>query len=172
MRLDRCFVAVNQQSAEELITLIFRLQRQLRCVSQKSSDPRGPGTALQGVMRVIGDLGEVRATELAEKLGIGTAGLSRHISELVEMGYVCRRPHPDDGRAYLISLAPAGIQAVSDEMSRRAALLQDMLEDWTDENAISATESLTNLTETLQRTIRAMKPGPHQMPIPAGEDTK
>ncbi|MET4060762.1 DNA-binding MarR family transcriptional regulator [Arthrobacter sp. UYP6] len=165
-------MAVNQQSAEELITLIFRLQRQLRCVAQKSSDPRGPGTALQGVMRVIGDHGEIRATELAKKLGIGTAGLSRHISELVELGYVCRRPHPEDRRAYLISLTPAGTQTVSDEMRRRGALLQHMLEDWTDEDAISANESLTKLTETLQRTIRAMKPGPHQMPIPAGENTK
>ncbi len=168
----RCSVAVNQQSAEELITLVFRLQRQLRCLAQKSTDPRNPGTALQGVMRMIGEHGEIRATELAEKLGIGTAGLSRHISELVDMGYVCRRPHPEDGRAYLISLTPAGTQAVSDEMHRRAALLQDMLGEWSDEEALSANESLTKLTESLQTAIRAMKPGTTPAPIPAGEHTK
>lgn len=165
-------MAVNQQSAEELITLIFRLQRQLRCVAQKTPDPRSPGPALQGVMRIIGDHGEIRAIELAEKLGIGTAGLSRHLSELVTMGYVCRRPHPDDGRAHLISLTPAGTQAVSDEMHRRAALLQGMLEHWSDEEALSANESLTKLTESLQTAIRAMKPGTSQPPIPAGEKSK
>ena len=165
-------MAVNQQSAEELITLIFRLQRQLRCVSQKSADPRGPGTAMHGVMRVIGDHTEIRATELADKLGIGTAGLSRHISELVEMGYVCRRPHPEDRRAYLISLTPTGTQAVSDEMRRRGSVLQHMLKDWTDEEAVSASESLAKLSETLQNAIRAMKPGIPSTPIPAGETTK
>nr|WP_231713012.1 MarR family transcriptional regulator [Arthrobacter sp. zg-Y820] len=152
-----------------MITQIFRLQRQLRCVAQRSTDPRGPGTALQAVMRLIGEQPEIRATELAEKLGIGAAGLSRHISELVEMGYVCRRPHPDDRRAYLISLTPVGTQVVSEEMRRRSALLQQMLEDWTDEEAVSASGSLTKLTETLHTSIRAMKPGTHQMPIPAGE---
>ena len=165
-------MAVNQQSAEELITLIFRLQRQLRCVAQKNDDPSGPGTALQGVMRMIGEHGEIRATELAEKLGIGTAGLSRHISELVDMGYVCRRPHPEDGRAYLISLTPAGTQSVSDEMRRRAALIQDMLGHWTEEEALLANESLTKLTDSMQTAIRAMKPGTTSTPIPAGEKTK
>lgn len=165
-------MAVDQQTAEELITRIFRLQRQLRCLAQRSADPRGPGSALQAVMRVIGEQPEMRATELAEKLGIGAAGLSRHISELVEMGYVCRRPHPDDGRAYLISLTPAGTQEVTDEMRRRSALLQQMLEGWTDEEARSASESLTKLTETLHTSIRATKPGTHQMSIPAGDKTK
>lgn len=165
-------MAVNQQSAEELISLVFKLQRQLRCLSQKSADPRGPGTALQGVMRMIGDAGEIRATELAEKLGIGAAGLSRHITELVEMGYVFKRPHPDDGRAYLMSLTPLGTRVVAGEMRRRAALLQDMLGDWTGEEARSASESLTKLTESLHTAIRAMKPGTQQMPIPAGETAK
>ncbi|MCC3270678.1 MarR family winged helix-turn-helix transcriptional regulator [Arthrobacter gengyunqii] len=165
-------MAVNQRSAEELTTLIHRLQRQLRCIAQKIDDPQGPGTAMQGVMRVIGDHGEIRATELAEKLGIGTAGLSRHLSELVAMGYVSRRPHPGDGRAHLVSLTTAGTQAVAEEMRRRGAVLQHMLEDWTEEEARSASESLTRLTDTLQTSIRAMKPGTHPMPTPAGEDAK
>ena len=162
-------MAVDQQAAEELITRILLLQRQLRCLAQRSTDPRGPGTALQAVMRVIGEQTEVRATELAEKLGIGAAGLSRHISELVEMGYVCRRPHPEDGRAFLISLTPAGTRTVAEELRRRTALLQQMLEDWTDEEALSASESLTKLTETLHTSIRATKPGSDQLHIPAGD---
>ncbi|WAP51561.1 MarR family transcriptional regulator [Arthrobacter sp. ATA002] len=162
-------MAVNQQTAEELITEVFRLQRELRCVAQRSTDPRGPGTALQAVLRLIGEQPEIRATELAQKLGIGAAGLSRHISELVDMGYVCRRPHPEDGRAYLISLTPAGSRAVAEEMRRRSALLQEMLADWTNEEASLASGSLAKLTETLHTSIRAMKPGTHQPPIPAGE---
>ncbi|MBP3037837.1 winged helix DNA-binding protein [Arthrobacter sp. zg-ZUI100] len=162
-------MAVNQQTAEELIDLVFRLQRELRCVAQRSSDPRGPGTALQAVMRMIGEETELRATELAVKLGIGAAGLSRHISELVELGYVLRRPHPDDGRAYLISLTPAGAQAVAEEMQRRSTLLKQMLGDWTEDEAAAASHSLAKLTETLHHSIRAMKPGTTQMPIPAGD---
>ena len=162
-------MSVNQQTAEELITLVYRLQRQMRCLAQRTADPRGPGTALHAVMRMIGDHGEIRATELAEKLSIGTAGLSRHITELVEAGYVCRRQHPEDRRAYLISLTPAGSTAVSAEMGRRSAVLRHMLNEWSNEEALAANESLTRITETLQISIPAVKPGTIQTPNPAGE---
>ncbi|WP_341395644.1 MarR family winged helix-turn-helix transcriptional regulator [Arthrobacter sp. G119Y2] len=168
-------MSVNQQTAEELITQVYRLQRQLRCVAQRSTDPRGPGTALLAVLRLIGEQPEIRATELAGKLGIGAAGLSRHLSELVEMGYVCRRPHPEDGRAYLISLTPAGSRAVTEDMHRRSELLQHMLDDWTNEEAALASDSLAKLADTLHTSIRdtsirAMKPGTHPTPTPAGEN--
>lgn len=131
------------------------------------ADPSGPGFALQGVMRIIGEAGELRATELAAKLGIGPAALSRHIADLEAAGFVLRRPHPDDGRASLISLSEDGVAGMRAEAIRRAALMQGMLGDWTEEEAQSAIVSVGRLAEALHNSILSTKPGTHRYE-PAG----
>lgn len=157
-------MSVRQETAEELVHQIFVLQRHLRCVTQQSVVSSGPGAALQGVMRIISDSGELRATELAQQLGIGAAGLSRHISELEELGWVQRRPDPQDGRAFLISLSPAGRDALTAALNRRALLLQQMLSEWTEQQALDAAGSLGRLSETLHASTRAARAGDSTAP--------
>ena len=142
-------MSVEQQTAEELIRKIFALQRALRCVTHRSADLGGPGVALQGVMRMIGEDGELRATELAAKLGIGAAGLSRHVAELEELGYVRRRPHPQDRRAYLISLSELGESVLAGALQHRAALLQGALGGWSEDQARHASEAIGALSDSL-----------------------
>jgi DNA-binding MarR family transcriptional regulator len=152
-------MGVDNATAAELTNSIFALQRQLRSATQQLADPAGPGFALQGVMRIIGEAGELRATELAARLGIGPAGLSRHISELETAGYVVRRPHPEDGRAFLISLSGQGVEHMRAEVARRSASLQQVLADWTDAEARTAAEILQRLTASLEAGLQELKPG-------------
>lgn len=140
---------VQQPTADGLARQVFALQRALRHLTQHSADLGGPGVALQGVMRMIGEDGELRATELAAKLGIGPAGLSRHIADLQELGYVHRRPHPQDKRAYLIRLSELGESVLAQAMGRRAAALQQALAGWSEEQAQQAAESIGALSRTL-----------------------
>lgn len=151
-------MGVDNATAAELTNSVFALQRQLRSATQQLTDPAGPGFALQGVMRIIGEAGELRATELAARLGIGPAGLSRHISELEAAGYVVRRPHPEDGRAFLISLSEQGVEHMRAEVARRSASLQQVLADWTDAEARTAAEILQRLTASLEAAPEA-RPG-------------
>ncbi|WP_169304014.1 MarR family transcriptional regulator [Arthrobacter sp. CAU 1506] len=160
-------MAVESETAQELVSSVFTLQRALRAATHHMADPSGPGFALQGVMRIIGEAGELRATELAAKLGIGPAALSRHIADLEAAGFVLRRPHPDDGRASLISLSGAGEAGMRAEAIRRAALMQGMLGDWTEEEAQSAIVSVGRLAEALHNSILSTKPGTHRYE-PAG----
>ncbi|MCC9175523.1 MarR family winged helix-turn-helix transcriptional regulator [Arthrobacter sp. zg-Y179] len=145
---------MQQETADDLIRKIFALQRSLRCVTQHSADIGGPGVALQGVMRMIGEDGELRATELAAKLGVGPAGLSRHVAELEELGYVRRRPHPDDRRAYLISLTALGESVLREALKGRAVLLQEALADWSEDQAQLASDTLGALSDALFTSIR------------------
>ncbi|MCC3273371.1 MarR family transcriptional regulator [Arthrobacter zhangbolii] len=145
---------VQQATAEDLTRKVFALQRALRCVTQLSADSGGPGVASQGVMRMIAEDGELRATELAAKLGIGPAGLSRHVAELEELGYVRRRPHPQDRRAYLISLSELGETVLAQALAHRAAILQQTLSDWTEEQAQTASNSIGALSDTLFSSFR------------------
>ncbi len=163
----RCAVAVETETAQELVACVFSLQRSLRAATHHMADPSGPGFALQGVMRIIGEAGELRATELAAKLGIGPAALSRHIADLESSGFVLRRPHPDDGRASLISLSEAGEASMRAEAIRRAALMQGMLGDWSEGEAQAAITAVGRLAEALHTSILSTKPGTHRYE-PAG----
>ncbi|MDM7990783.1 MarR family transcriptional regulator [Arthrobacter sp. zg-Y877] len=155
---------MQQETADDLIRKIFALQRTLRCVTQHSADHGGPGVALQGVMRMIGEDGELRATELAAKLGIGPAGLSRHVAELEELGYVRRRPHPQDRRAYLISLSELGESVLHDAMKNRAAVLQEALAAWSEDQARLAAETIGSLSDSLFTSIRRAPGTPGRTP--------
>ena len=54
-----------------------------------------------------------RLTELARKAGMTPQVMGELVDGLVDMGYVLRRPDPDDGRAKLIVLTNRGRNAVA-----------------------------------------------------------
>ena len=54
-----------------------------------------------------------RLTELARKANMTPQSMGELVDELVDMGYVVRRPDPDDGRAKLIVLTKRGRDAVA-----------------------------------------------------------
>lgn len=162
-------MAVETSTAEQLIRQIYSFQRAMRCAHQYAVEPGGPGMALQGVMHLIGEAGEVRATDLADRLGIGAAALSRHVADLETSGHVDRRQDPADKRAFLISLTDDGSTSLKAAAVRRASLLQDMLTDWTDDDAASAAAMMDRLTATLENSLRAKKPAQHNQQILAGQ---
>ena len=53
-----------------------------------------------------------RLTELARKANMTSQAMGELVDELVDMGYVVRRPDPADGRAKLIVLTDRGRDAV------------------------------------------------------------
>jgi DNA-binding MarR family transcriptional regulator len=50
----------------------------------------------------------MRVVEVAKRVGVDAAGITRLIEKLVAMGYVLREPDPDDRRAQRISLTREG----------------------------------------------------------------
>jgi DNA-binding MarR family transcriptional regulator len=69
-------------------------------------------------------------SELAVHLGVTRQAAAQLVDELIEKGYVSRRPHPEDGRARLIVLTDRGWactraaeQAAADTVQGWAAVL-------------------------------------------------
>ena len=54
-----------------------------------------------------------RLTELARRANMTPQAMGELVDELVDLGYVVRRPDPDDGRAKLIVLTKRGRDAVA-----------------------------------------------------------
>ncbi|MGH8879711.1 MAG: MarR family winged helix-turn-helix transcriptional regulator [Stackebrandtia sp.] len=83
-------------------------------------------------------------TELAEHLSMTKQAASLLVAELVDRGYVERRPHPDDARAKLLVLTPKGR-----ECTRTAdAVSAEIIDGWAE---TLGRERITELRADLTR---------------------
>src|SRR5712692_10333598 len=67
------------------------------------------------VLGQLAEAGPVRPGELAARLGVEAPHVTRQVQRLQQVGYGDRAPDPDDRRAQLIRLTPAG-RAASDRI--------------------------------------------------------
>ncbi|GAA4004370.1 MarR family transcriptional regulator [Streptomyces sp. NBC_01352] len=63
----------------------------------------------------------VIARRLATNLGLSRAGVSKTLAKLEKRGFISRAPNPADRRAALVTITPAGAQAVDDLFPRQLA---------------------------------------------------
>jgi DNA-binding MarR family transcriptional regulator len=68
--------------------------------------------AHSGVFAHIDVEGGTRLTELARRANITPQAMGELVDDLERMGYVTRRPDPEDRRAKLIALTPRGVACV------------------------------------------------------------
>ena len=107
--------------------------------------------------RVLNTLrdGPQRITELAECEGLAQPTTTLLVKRLEELGLVKRERQADDGRVVLVSLRPAGLQALGEFRAQFMALLRADLATTTDEQIealVIATEALDSLIDLLQKT--------------------
>lgn len=60
-------------------------------------------------IEVLGNHGDLRMKDLAQKLGITTGTLTVQIDKLVKSNLIERRNHPEDRRAIIVALTQAGL---------------------------------------------------------------
>ena len=97
--------------------------------------------------------GPRRITELAECEGLAQPTTTLLVKRLEELGLVRRERQTDDGRVVLVSLEPAGIQALENFRAQFMALLRADLATTTDEQI----EALATATETLESLINLLQ---------------
>lgn len=96
------------------------------------------------------ETGAVRSRDLARSEGLDPSTMSRRLASLTERGLVEREPDPQDGRAWLLSLSPAGRDALARERARRVAMVTDALGDWSEGDRAELARLLAQLTDTLE----------------------
>jgi DNA-binding MarR family transcriptional regulator len=69
--------------------------------------------ALHPVLMTIGKLEPIRMTDLALALALERSTVSRQATRLEELGFVRRVPDPEDARASLLEISPAGHDVLS-----------------------------------------------------------
>ena len=124
----------------------------IRSVRQLDGRRRRTGelpTALNGVLGVVRRLGEARASTVAAALGVDLSVVSRQVADAEARHLLVRRRDPDDGRAWLLTLSPAGQEALAAVDAERDQLIADALRAWSDEDLDATAAVLRRLHDAL-----------------------
>jgi DNA-binding MarR family transcriptional regulator len=110
---------------EALAETFLRVARRLRRETSLRTAPLGLNLHQSRALRVIGDAGPLRPSEVAERLGIVARSATDAVSGLVTAGFVERTTDPADGRAQLLALSPTGRAALAKVEQIRAEVGRD-----------------------------------------------
>ena len=151
---------MSREAARELIVDLHLVGRMMRGALEIEGD-NGNHRGGLGVLAALAAREPCRQSELATDLCLSQSVLSRHITELVDSGYVDRLTDPDDRRATQMSLTPAGRELLYRSSETRARELQNVLADWSEAEAESARVAVQKLKKSLTEHVhRAVRPVP------------
>ncbi|MEU4602708.1 MarR family transcriptional regulator [Kribbella sp. NPDC023972] len=113
-------------TAEQIAALLDGIVRRQRRVSKQDLD------VTHGQLRVLRTLDHadraLRLSELANQLGIVPRSATSVVDDLEAAGLVARKPDPDDRRATLVALTPAGIKLLSTIRRQRRDAMVSLIE--------------------------------------------
>ena len=124
--------AAAEPWADELGTAIVRLVKLVERTAAQIGSARGDGLerAAWGVLFRVHVEGPQRSSAVAEALHTDPSTVSRHVAQLVELGYLHRTADPADGRATLLATTAEGDAQCRAARRRRNAAVGHVLADW------------------------------------------
>lgn len=116
------------KNLEDLVTYrLMKLADTMRRASTQAYGVRfGVSNAELRLLAVISAHQPLSANEISRRTGLDKGWVSRSLSSLLKRALVRRAPHPQDSRAMLVSLTPAGKQLVK-RMTPFAVTRQSLL---------------------------------------------
>jgi DNA-binding MarR family transcriptional regulator len=128
--------------------LVASLATTVIALKRRSGDAEASGRAY--LLGHIDTLAPVRATDVAEHVGLDLSTVSRHLKSLEDAGYVRRSPDPDDRRAALLELSASGRDLLETTTRARTALLARATADWSRDDVGTLTRLLNRLARELE----------------------
>lgn len=110
--------------------LLLRRNRSALYDAVLRSAPPGVDRRTYPMLSGLAQLGPLSAARLADEVGIDRSGASRYADRLETAGLLERSPDPSDGRATLLTLTPAGRDAVAELRDALARHLAERIADW------------------------------------------
>lgn len=116
---------------ERALTLLFRWGNLPR-VRHRFAIAAGVSLdrAAYGILAHLQDLGPLRLSDLAERIGVEISTASRQVCQLEEQALVSRTPDPDDRRAALLALTSQGAGVLNKARGARRAVLTELVSGW------------------------------------------
>jgi DNA-binding MarR family transcriptional regulator len=130
---------VDRELATRLRLAVSRLARRIRLATNDI-----PPLQLS-TLATLNQRGPVRSGELAQREAVTPPTMTRVLAALAERGLIVRAPDPSDARSVVVSISPAGAEALARIQSERTALLGARLARLTDEQRAALTAALPAL---------------------------
>lgn len=99
--------------------------------------------------------GERRVSALAESIHSDISTTSRQVSTLAGHGLLEKLSDPEDGRAQVVRLTPAGQELVGTIHRQSTQWFQDLLEGWTAQEAQELAAGLEHFIASLEASLAA-----------------
>ncbi|MET0449872.1 MAG: MarR family transcriptional regulator [Aeromicrobium sp.] len=139
-------VSTEVASAEDaVVRLMLAMGRRFR--SRTDGDSVEPSQA--SLLYVLKVRGSMRLGDLAEAMKLDASTVSRHVQQLGDQGYIDREPDPEDGRARIIGISPAGRAVLKHTFDQRRAYLTEAMADWSQGDRDRLRDDVVRLTEHL-----------------------
>ncbi len=135
--------------ADPLLDLAFALRDVVLRVRRSSPGDEHQRASI-GLLSTLMRLGPVRASSLAEHACLDPSTVSRHLKELESAGHVVRRDDPDDRRATVLEVSPAGRDLVAVTTAQRIAVLESAVANWPTADVNRMTELVRRLANDLE----------------------
>jgi DNA-binding MarR family transcriptional regulator len=135
---------------------VFVLEQRTRALVNDAMHDAGPRPDGYAAYSVVFEVQPITLTEIAAQLAMPLTTVAEYVRAMTERGHLRRRPDPDDQRARLLTLTPAGLQAhrqASRSFERAHRALRRELAPL-DENATR--EVLQRLAESADRALDSL----------------
>ena len=167
--------ATNRVVLHDALTRAFR-QLTAAFSARADRDPsamRRPDYALLGVIERHESLHgtSLRPSDLAASDGHDLSTVSRRIGALVGQGWLVREPDPADRRACRVALTDEGRSRLLAERDARAAVVTDVLADWTEEDTATLARLLERLSDDVAAS-RTTSPATATAPSPSTDSSE
>ncbi|HEY0507460.1 MAG TPA: MarR family winged helix-turn-helix transcriptional regulator [Blastococcus sp.] len=145
---------ISPEARDRLTASVAQLVRTGRHVSSRAASQLYGGLPSFGwaLLLPLERDGDQRCSALAAQTGVDVSVASRQIAALERAGHVERRPDPQDGRASLLRLTPAGAEAMAITRRLRSEWALGALAGWGEDDVRQLTDLLDRLVSDLETT--------------------
>ena len=137
-------MSTTPDAVTAILRELFAINRTSRHLLGDAPLP-GLTLATASVLGLLAERADRRAGDVADELGIDASAVSRKVADLERLGLVRRRPDPDDGRAWLLTLTDEGRGALDALRERYLAAVTASLRAWSDDELAALAASLGRL---------------------------
>ena len=142
------------QTTEEIASALASVARAMTQVRMHETLCRQAGVEVDRLgaavlFKLVSEGGDVRVTELAERLSIDAPAVTRKVQQLERGGLVCRHSDPTDARASRIDVTGAGRRTIDRLQHAQAQWMGELLAGWSAADRAELARLLRQLAATI-----------------------
>jgi len=130
---------------------VFALSQQVGTLLQLAMRDAGMRPSDYAAYSVVLEGGPLTLTELARQLGMPVTTAADYVRAMLARGHLRKQPHPNDSRAQLLALTPAGVRAHRTANTRFERAYRAIIRELPPLDEADAREVLQRLTESAAR---------------------